>query len=78
LHQGGSASIIQLSQAEKQLAVASAKALDLHVCGVDILSSKRGPLVLEVNSTPGLEGVETTTGVDVSGKIIAFIEQQKK
>ena len=78
LHQGGSASIIQLSQPEKQLAVATAKALGLHVCGVDILSSKRGPLVLEVNSTPGLEGIETATGVDVSGKIIAFIEQQKK
>lgn len=78
LHQGGSASVIQLSQPEKQLAVASAKALGLHVCGVDILSSKRGPLVLEVNSTPGLEGIETATGVNVSGKIIAFIEQQKK
>ena len=78
LHQGGSASGIQLSLIEKQLAVAAAKALDLKVCGVDILSSKRGPLVLEVNSTPGLEGIQTATGVDVSGKIIAFIEQQKK
>ena len=78
LHQGGSASGIQLSPIEKQLAVATAKALDLQVCGVDILSSKRGPLVLEVNSTPGLEGIQTATGVDVSGKIIAFIEQQKK
>ena len=78
LHQGGSASGIQLSPIEKQLAVATAKALDLQVCGVDILSSKRGPLVLEVNSTPGLEGIQTATGVNVSGKIIAFIEQQKK
>ena len=78
LHQGGSASAIELSNTEKQLAVATAKALDLQLCGVDILSSKRGPLVLEVNSTPGLEGVETTTGINVSGKIIAFIEQQKK
>ena len=78
LHQGGSASAIELSNTEKQLAVATAKALDLQLCGVDILSSKRGPLVLEVNSTPGLEGIETITGIDVSGKIIAFIEQQKK
>ena len=78
LHLGGNASVIQLSKAEKQLAVATAKALNLQVCGVDILSSKRGPLVLEVNSTPGLEGVETATGINVAGKIIAFIEQQKK
>ena len=78
LHLGGSASALQLSKAEKQLAVATAKALNLQVCGVDILSSKRGPLVLEVNSTPGLEGIETATGINVAGKIIRFIEQQKK
>ena len=78
LHQGGSANSIQLSNTEKQLAVATAKALNLQVCGVDMLSSKRGPLVLEVNSTPGLEGIQTATGIDVAGKIIAFIEQQKK
>ena len=78
LHQGGSAKSIQLSNTEKQLAVAAAKALDLSVCGVDMLASKRGPLVLEVNSTPGLEGIETATGLNISGKIITFIEQQKK
>ena len=78
LHQGGSASAIELSNTEKQLAVATAKALDLQLCGVDILSSKRGPLVLEVNSTPGLEGIETATGVDVSAKIIQCIERHKQ
>ena len=78
LHQGGSASAIELSNTEKQLAVATAKALDLQLCGVDILSSKRGPLVLEVNSTPGLEGIETATGVDVSTKIIQCIERHKQ
>jgi ribosomal protein S6--L-glutamate ligase len=78
LHQGGSANSIQLSNTEKQLAVATAKALNLQVCGVDMLSSKRGPLVLEVNSTPGLEGIQTATGINVAGKIIALIEQQKK
>ncbi|MGK0385539.1 MAG: ribosomal protein S6--L-glutamate ligase [Patiriisocius sp.] len=77
LHRGGSATALQVSQAEKELAIATAKTLGLHVCGVDILTSKRGPLVLEVNSTPGLEGIETTTGIDVSKRIIQFIEQQK-
>lgn len=78
LHQGGSAHSIKLSNTEKQIAVAAAKALNLSVCGVDMLASKRGPLVLEINSTPGLEGIETATGLNISGKIITFIEQQKK
>ena len=77
LHRGGSATTLQLSQAEKEVAVAAAKNLGLHVCGVDILASKRGPLVLEVNSTPGLEGIETTTRIDISKRIIQFIEQMK-
>lgn len=75
LHRGGSAVSLQLSQQEKELAIATAKTIGLHVCGVDILTSKRGPLVLEVNSTPGLEGIETTSGVDVSTKIIQSIER---
>lgn len=77
LHRGGSATTLQLSRAEKEVAVAAAKTLGLHVCGVDILASNRGPLVLEVNSTPGLEGIETTTGIDISKRIIQFIEQKK-
>jgi len=54
--------------------VKAAKALGLNVAGVDLLRSDRGPLVLEVNSSPGLEGIETTTGVDVAGEIIEFVE----
>ena len=60
------------------MAVATAKALDLQVCGVDILSSKRGPLVLEVNSTPGLEGIQTATGVDVVRKNYSIYRTAKK
>ena len=76
LHQGGSAEIYTLSEKEKEVAVAAAKALNLVVCGVDILASARGPLVLEVNSTPGLEGIETTTGISVADAIIKHIEQR--
>lgn len=74
LHQGGSAEVYTLSQKEKEVAIGAAKALNLAVCGVDILSSSRGPLVLEVNSTPGLEGIETTTGISVASEIIKHIE----
>ena len=78
LHRGGNAQNITLSDAEKTVAIAAAKAMNLTVCGVDILQSKRGPLVLEINSTPGLEGIETTTGIDVSKKIITCLETLKK
>jgi len=74
LHQGGSAEVYHLSEREKEVAIATARALNLDVCGVDILSSSRGPLVLEVNSTPGLEGIETTTGISVADAIIQYIE----
>jgi ribosomal protein S6--L-glutamate ligase len=78
LHRGGSSEVIQLSQEEERVAIKAAKALKLGVCGVDILQSKRGPLVLEVNSTPGLEGIEKTTGINISEKIITFIERNAK
>lgn len=78
LHRGGNAQNITLSDAEKTVAIAAAKAMNLTVCGVDILQSKRGPLVLEINSTPGLEGIETTTGIDVSKKIIKYLESLRK
>lgn len=74
LHRGGSGSLIKLTRAEKKAAVEAAKALGLNIAGVDMLQSKRGPLILEVNSSPGLEGVEKATGVDVAGKIIEYIE----
>lgn len=78
LHRGGSAEIIKLSYEEENIAIRAAKALRLGVCGVDILQSKKGPLVLEINSTPGLEGIETTTGIKISSKIIRFIEKNKR
>lgn len=74
LHRGGSAEVAKLSTKERRTAVRAAKALGLNVAGVDLLRSERGPLVLEVNSSPGLEGIEDTTGVDVAGEIIEFVE----
>lgn len=76
LHRGGSAVQIKPSAAEKQIAVRAAAALGLGVAGVDLLRSERGPLVLEVNASPGLEGIEATTGVDVAGAIVELLEAQ--
>ena len=75
LHQGGSATAHKLSRKEKATALAAAKAMGLGVCGVDMIPSKRGPLVMEVNSSPGLEGIEKSTGIDIAGKIMEFIEK---
>lgn len=75
LHLGGSASIVKLSKAERQTAVNAAKIMGLNVCGVDLLQSETGPMVMEVNSSPGLEGIETATNKDVAGMIIEFIEK---
>lgn len=75
LHRGGSAEKIKITSAERATAISAAKAMGLNVCGVDMLRSNHGPVVMEVNSSPGLEGVETATGVDVAGLIIAFIEK---
>lgn len=75
LHRGGSAQIIQLSDEEENAAIKAAKALKLGVAGVDMLQSERGPLILEVNSSPGLEGIETATGKDIAKTIIRFIER---
>jgi ribosomal protein S6--L-glutamate ligase len=77
LHLGGSSEVIQLRNEESRIAIGAAKALNLGVCGVDILQSNRGPLILEVNSTPGLEGAETATGIDISKSIIGYIERNK-
>lgn len=78
LHRGGTASAAVLSTEEKQIAVRAAKALGLGIAGVDLLRSKRGPLILEVNASPGLEGIEAATGVDVSAHIIKHLEQHAK
>ena len=75
LHRGGSASAAKLSPEERSTAVRAAKAMGLRIAGVDILRSKHGPLVMEVNSSPGLEGIEAATGKDVASMIIAYIEK---
>ncbi len=75
IHRGGSAEKIKLTPEERSTAVRSAKAMGLRVAGVDILRSNHGPVVMEVNSSPGLEGIELATGVDVAGKIIQFVEK---
>ena len=78
LHQGGSATIHKLTRKEKSTAINAAKAMGLSICGVDIISSKRGPLVLEVNSSPGLEGIEKSTGVNIAKEIMLYIEHSLK
>jgi ribosomal protein S6--L-glutamate ligase len=75
LHQGGSAEVIELSDEEEIAAIKAAKAMRLGVAGVDMIQSDRGPLILEVNSSPGLEGIEKATGRDIARKIIQYIEK---
>ncbi|HEX9775436.1 MAG TPA: 30S ribosomal protein S6--L-glutamate ligase [Actinomycetota bacterium] len=75
LHRGGSAERVRLTPEERSTATRAAKTMGLRVAGVDIMRSNHGPVVLEVNSSPGLEGIEQTTGVDVAGKIVEFIER---
>lgn len=75
LHRGGTAHLIKLSRHEEQAAILAAKALKMGVAGVDLLQSNRGPLILEVNSSPGLEGIEGATGKDIAKSIIKYIER---
>ena len=78
LHRGGTAEILKLNETEIKLAMNAARVLKLPVCGVDMLQSARGPLLLEVNSTPGLEGIEAATGKNIAKAIITFIERNHK
>ena len=78
LHRGGSASLVKISKEERATAVSAAKILGLSVAGVDLLRSERGPLVMEVNSSPGLEGIEAASGKDVAGIIIEHIEKNAR
>jgi len=78
LHRGGSASLVKITPEERATAVAAAKILGLSVAGVDLLRSNRGPLVMEVNSSPGLEGIETASGKDVADIIIETLEKHAK
>jgi ribosomal protein S6--L-glutamate ligase len=75
LHRGGTADKIKLTPEERSTAVRAAKSMGLNVAGVDLLRSNHGPVVMEVNSSPGLEGIEAASGVDVAGRIIEFIEK---
>jgi ribosomal protein S6--L-glutamate ligase len=76
IHQGGTASIVKITPEEKALAIKAAKVLGLKIAGVDIIRSKNGPLLLEVNSSPGLEGIETATGKDIAGLMLTSIEKK--
>ena len=77
LHRGGTATLINLTPQERATAVKAAKKLGLGIAGVDMLQSERGPLVMEVNSSPGLEGIEGATGIDIAGKIIEYVERNE-
>ncbi len=78
IHRGGTAKMIRITPEERSTAVRAAKALGLNVCGVDMLRANHGPVVMEVNSSPGLEGIEGATGKDIAGMIIDFIEKNAK
>ena len=78
LHRGGKAKPIKVTPEERSTAVRAAKTLGLNVCGVDLLRSDHGPVVMEVNSTPGLEGIETATSLDIAGMIITFLEKNAR
>lgn len=78
LHRGGSASKIKITPEERSTAVRAAKLMGLSVAGVDILRSNSGPVVMEVNSSPGLEGIEATSGVDIASRIIEFVEKNAR
>ena len=78
LHRGGTAQLVKLTKEERATAINAAKIMGLNLCGVDILQSKNGPVVMEVNSSPGLEGIEKATGKDVADMIFDFIEKNAK
>jgi len=76
LHRGGTAEVVELTPEEEIVAIKAANAMKLGIAGVDMLRSERGPLIIEVNSSPGLEGIEYATGIDIAGQIIKYIEKQ--
>jgi ribosomal protein S6--L-glutamate ligase len=78
LHRGGYAIAERISEQERKIAIKASQIMGLDVAGVDLLRSDRGPLILEVNSSPGLEGIEKSTGIDVTGKMIDYLEQHAK
>ncbi|HJL30338.1 MAG TPA: 30S ribosomal protein S6--L-glutamate ligase, partial [Polyangiaceae bacterium LLY-WYZ-15_(1-7)] len=77
IHRGGEGQKVKLTPEERSVAVRAAKAMKLGIAGVDIIRSNHGPLVIEVNSSPGLEGIERATGVDVAGKVISWVAKRR-
>ncbi len=75
IHQGGTGKLIKLSKEEREVALTAAKSMNLSIAGVDMLQSERGPLVLEVNSSPGLEGIEKATGKDIATEVVTYVEK---
>jgi ribosomal protein S6--L-glutamate ligase len=75
LHRGATSEVIQLTEEEMSIARMAARVMGLNVAGVDMLQTSKGPMVLEVNASPGLEGIETTTGHDIAGKVIRYVEK---
>ena len=78
LHRGGTAELVRITPEERSTAVRSARVMGLNVAGVDLLRSNHGPVVMEVNSSPGLEGIERATGKDVAGLVVQFIEKNAR
>lgn len=78
LHRGGTATAVEITQEEREMAINASRIIGLNVAGVDIVRSNRGPLIIEINASPGLEGIEKNTHVDVAGKIIELIEDNTK
>lgn len=78
LHRGGSAQLVKLSAEERATAVRAAKTMGLNACGVDMLRANHGPVIMEVNSSPGLEGVEKATGLDIAGMMIEYLEKNAR
>ncbi|RME35784.1 MAG: 30S ribosomal protein S6--L-glutamate ligase, partial [Gammaproteobacteria bacterium] len=78
IHRGGSADVIRITPEERSTAVRAARTMGLNVAGVDLLRSNHGPVVMEVNSSPGLQGIEKVTGKDIAGLIVDFIEKNAR
>lgn len=78
MHRGGTAERIRITPEERSAAIRAAAAMGLNVAGVDFLRANHGPVIMEVNSSPGLEGIEKTTGQDIAGQIITFMEAHAK
>ena len=78
LHRGGSARAVEINARERKTAIRAARSMGLNVAGVDMLRSQKGAVVMEVNSSPGLEGIEAATGIDIAAKIVEFIEEKHR